>query len=161
MQPLTFFVPGIPRPGGSKKAFFRPGMKYPVITDDAGEGNRNWRALVADFGGRAMAGQPLLEGPLRLDIVFHLARPKGHYGRKGLLPSADAYPAKKPDVLKLARSTEDAMTGVVYRDDSQIVAEWLSKVYSEKSGAEITVTVLQGEPVAKPKLVGMLPGMET
>jgi crossover junction endodeoxyribonuclease RusA len=158
---LNFFVAGIPKPGGSKRAFFRPGMQRPVITDDAGEGNRNWRAAVADFASRAMSGQQLLAGPLRLDIVFHVLRPKGHFGAKGLLPSAEPYPAKRPDVLKLARSTEDAMTGVVYVDDAQIVAEWLTKVYSEKAGAEITVTVLQGEPVAKPKMVGpLLPGME-
>lgn len=33
-----------------------------------------------------------------------------------------------PDVLKLARGVEDALTGIVWRDDAQIVNESLSKV---------------------------------
>ena len=33
-----------------------------------------------------------------------------------------------PDVLKLARGVEDALTGIVWRDDAQIVNESLNKV---------------------------------
>lgn len=146
MRSLNFFVPGIPKPGGSKKAFFRAGMKYPVITDDCA-GNRDWKATVKDFATRAHAGPPL-EGPLRLEIVFKVLRPRGHFGSGKnasiVKASAPAFPTVKPDVTKLVRSTEDAMTGIVWRDDAQVVQQTASKVYSDTTGAEITLTVLQG-----------------
>lgn len=142
MNAINFFVPGIPRPGGSKRAFFRPGMKYPAITDDCA-GNRDWKATVKDFATRAHSGPPL-EGPLRLCIVFRVLRPKGHFGAKGLRPSAPIYPTVKPDVTKLLRSTEDACTGVLWRDDAQVVEQTASKVYSDTTGADITITALLG-----------------
>jgi Holliday junction resolvase RusA-like endonuclease len=45
----------------------------------------------------------------------------------------------RPDVLKLARAAEDALTGIVWRDDSQIVHETLAKVYGEPERLEVAV----------------------
>jgi hypothetical protein len=36
---ITFFVPGACKTAGSKRAFMRPGMKFPVIVDDCKKGN--------------------------------------------------------------------------------------------------------------------------
>jgi Holliday junction resolvase RusA-like endonuclease len=158
MTPIAFFVPGIPRPGGSKRAFFKAGMKRPIITDDA-KGNREWKAAVADFAARAHTSAPL-EGPLRLEIVFQVLRPKGHFGSgknaSRLKASAPAYPTVKPDVTKLVRSTEDALTGILWRDDAQVVEQVASKVYAERTGAEVRVVPLATKTAGQ---VGCLPGL--
>ena len=66
-----------------------------------------------------------------------MLRPKGHFGKRGLLPSAPIAPIVKPDLLKLARAVEDALSGLVYKDDAQIVREILDKHYGEPARVEI------------------------
>jgi Holliday junction resolvase RusA-like endonuclease len=134
-KPIQFFVPGIPAPGGSKRAFVVNGRA--VVTDDA-KRNKPWRAAVAQAGYEAHAG-PLLDGPLAVSFTFVLTRPRGHYGKRGLKPSAPKHPAVKPDVLKLSRSTEDALTGILWRDDSRTVALTARKTYGEQAGCWVSV----------------------
>lgn len=142
---IKFWVPTRPAPGGSKKSFASESTGRIVTLDDAKD-NAVWRGVVALYGGQAMAGKPLLAGPLEVSMIFYQRRPKGHYGRGGnagvLRPSAPWFPTVKPDVLKLARSTEDALTGVVWVDDSQTIALHVTKLYGEKPGVEITVETL-------------------
>jgi Holliday junction resolvase RusA-like endonuclease len=99
---------------------------------DASAKSRPWKALVAQVAGDAMAGRELMRGPLAMTLRFVVRRPKGHYGKRGLLPSAPPFPTTKPDLLKLARGVEDALSGVVYGDDAQIVRELLIKEYGEE-----------------------------
>ena len=80
-----------------------------------------------------------------MNMIFVRVRPKGHYGTgrnacvlKGW--ASRKMPTGKPDVLKLGRAVEDAMNGVIYLDDSQIVEEHLSKVYGDTPGVDITIT---------------------
>jgi endodeoxyribonuclease RusA len=70
---------------------------------------------------------PPLDGPLRAEFVFSFARPKAHYrtGRNAhlLRGSAPPYPSVIPDLSKLIRSTEDALTDAgVWADDARVVA---------------------------------------
>lgn len=134
-------IPGIPAPGGSKRAFFRPGMKRAVIVDAAGERNKNWRATCALAARQAYQGQPL-QGPLQVSMIFTMPRPQGHYGAKGLKASAPNLHTKRPDALKLARSTEDALTGIVWGDDAQTALLTIEKRYGDRTGAVVVVEVI-------------------
>lgn len=130
---IAFFVPGVPAPGGSKDAFPHAATGRMVVRDSCRR-NPEWRARVAAFGRTAYRG-PLLDGPLKVSMTFFLPRPKGHFGtgrNAGLVrPTAPVYPAIKPDVLKLGRSTEDALTGVLWRDDAATVQLALHKRYAD------------------------------
>lgn len=134
--PLTvvaFTVPGLPQPGGSKRAF--PNRRTGRISVvDANPRAKPWQAVVAAAGVEAMAGREPFTVPLIVSFGFYLPRPKGHYGtgrNAGVLrDSAPMSPAVKPDLLKLARAAEDALTGVCWRDDALIVAEHLAKKYA-------------------------------
>lgn len=86
-----------------------------------------------------MNGAGLLDGPLVLVVQFYVPRPKSHYGARGLRPSAPDYPAVRPDVTKLLRAVEDACTGVVWRDDAQVVEQHAGKSYGEPARAYVTV----------------------
>jgi crossover junction endodeoxyribonuclease RusA len=142
---IEFFVPGAPVPAGSKRVFMAGkagGPVRPIVTDDVdtkGRG-RDWRAAVRYAAAEAALGSGRLEGALRVWLSFFVPRPKSHRGKRGLLPSAPAYPTTKPDVLKLARAVEDACSGIVWTDDAQIVTEDLCKLYAD-GGASIGVRV--------------------
>lgn len=145
---LEFTVLGRPQPGGSKKVVRAGGRPdgRPLLVDDA-KRSKPWRALVASAAQDALDGRAQLDGPLMLEIDFYVARPAGHYGsgrRAGVLrPSAPRFPAVRPDVTKLIRAVEDALTGLAWRDDAQIVIQLARKQYGTPERAEVLI-----EPVA-------------
>lgn len=142
---IEFFVPGIPRPGGSKRAFVNKKTGKAILTED-GRHTKTWRADVKAAAERAYDG-PLLAGPIRFDVRFLMPRPKYHYrtGRHAgdLKPSAPIWPITKPDRTKMLRSTEDALKGLIWRDDAQVVTGLPEKAYANhRPGAEIHITPL-------------------
>lgn len=141
---LVFTVYGKPQPAGSKRAFVITGTNRASVTD-ANPKSRDWKNAVASEAYKVHAGD-LLDGPLAVQFTFYFPRPKGHY-RTGknigqLKPSSPMFPATKPDALKLARGVEDALSGVVYRDDAQIVQEVLAKRFGEPARVEIIIEKL-------------------
>ncbi len=129
-------VYGLPKPAGSKRVFLVGKDRRPIVTDDCAKGG-DWRATVQHAIARAHRGAPL-EGPLELSLYFTMPRPGGHLGRTGnLRPSAPAYPTRKPDVTKLVRAVEDAATGLLWRDDSQVVTQAAAKRFGERPGVVI------------------------
>ena len=143
MSAFAVTVFGKPQPAGSKRAFVNPRTKRAVVVDDA-KGSRPWKQEVAGAALDACGGEPvLLDGALILTVRFHLTRPKGHYrtGRNVhlLRDSAPGYPAVKPDATKLLRAVEDALTGIVWRDDAQVVYQVASKHYGAPERCEIEV----------------------
>lgn len=135
VKPMEFFIEGKPFPGGSKTAFvprrkdgsfvMRPGTSQPVIniTDAAGKNNKLWKKACAVFGKNFMRGARPFEQPIKVEFIFFMRRPDKHWSkRKGqagvLLPDAPQYHTGPPDAIKLARSTEDALTGICWKDDS-------------------------------------------
>lgn len=138
---IEFQVQGKPRPAGSKRAIpYRKGdgkLGVRVIDDANGA---EWRQDVKLAARRAIGEAPPLAGPVSVQFTFWIPRPQGHFGKRGLLDSAPSYPAKRPDLLKLARAVEDALTGIVWIDDAQIVDETLAKVYS--AGPEYMLSVM-------------------
>jgi Holliday junction resolvase RusA-like endonuclease len=143
---ISFFVPGIPAPGGSKR-FVGFGKKTgrAILIDAAGERNKNWRSIVAVCGTAEMREKAILSftGPLRVRFDFIMPRRKGDFTKQGEVKStAPFYHISRPDALKLARSTEDALTGIVWNDDAQTAMLEISKRYAEKGepcGCQITI----------------------
>lgn len=135
MTTVHFQVLGIAQPKGSTKAFMRPGMKYPVITNDNTK-TKPWAEsikLVAQQ--HAPTGGPWT-GTVYLILSFSLVRPKS-------LPRRVLHHLKKPDLDKLVRAVKDALKGVMYVDDSQVVDLHATKVYATEDfppGVLVTMT---------------------
>ena len=155
MRPMTFefFVPGVPRPGGSKTATVirRKGGEIVMqngrpmtTTREAGKYTAHWRADVREAARIAMGEHPPLSGALGLQVVFRFVRPKGHYRANGALKQdAPKFRAARPDTTKLLRALEDALTGLVWLDDAQVVRQSASKEYdSDRPGAHVSVSVM-------------------
>ncbi len=152
---INFFVPGTPAPGGSKRPIKHKHTGKVVVIDDA-KGNKAWRDRVAAFAFEHYTSEPL-KGPLSLRLMFIVTRPKGHYrtGRNShaLRDSAPKWPTVKPDVTKLVRALEDALKGITWEDDSQVVTQWATKVYGSRPGCYVTIQPLgELEPIALPEL---------
>jgi Holliday junction resolvase RusA-like endonuclease len=141
---VGFFVLGHPEPGGSKNAYPVAGR---VRVVDANRKLKPWQKTVRQVAKGAMLRErePPIEGPVSVEMRFYRKRPKSHHTGTGK-PSAEfnrhPWPTSKPDVLKLARGVEDALTGIVYKDDAQIVWEKLYKEWGEPEGVRVNVTPL-------------------
>ena len=157
MKSIVFTVYGKAAPAGSKKSLvptdkhgnpYRSKKTNRIVanTVDANPRSKGWKNQVANEAARHMTG-PLITGPVKLELTFFMQRPLGHYGTGRndgkLKASAPKYHTSKPDVLKLARGVEDALTAVIWKDDSYIVLESLSKEYGERPGVWIRITELK------------------
>lgn len=128
-EPITIYATGKPYPQGSKDAhvIHAKGQRpRAVLVDKHSDELKAWRTEVATQARNVMVGAEPLTGPVCFSAAFYIKRPKAHYrtGRFAALLRDDAplYCATKPDVDKLVRAILDALTGVVYADDSQVVA---------------------------------------
>jgi crossover junction endodeoxyribonuclease RusA len=141
---MIFTVNGTPAAQGSKRAFVIGGKAVMV---DADKKLKPWRQAVTDAAAAARGDDPLFMGPVRVRVRFVFPRPKSHYGTgrnaEVLKNSAPAYVATRPDVDKLLRAVFDALTGVVFKDDSQVAVAESVKAYGAHSMAIIEVTPLE------------------
>ena len=142
---IEFFVAGIPQSRGSKKSFpiKRANGSIGVAVTDNNPRSKPWMEQITYTAQREMRGLNLFMGSVRLDVQFIMPRPKSHYygGKRKHIVREDApiQHISKPDRGKLLRAIEDALTGVVYRDDSQVSSGLVSKVYGEKPGVWIKI----------------------
>ena len=144
MTRASFFVPGVPAPQGSKRAYVRGGRAVLVESSAA---VKPWRAAVA-WAAKAQGARFDAAVPLAVTADFFLTRPKSHYGTgrnaNRLRDAAPAYPVGKPDGDKLLRSTLDGLTdGGVYRDDAQVVQVLGRKWWADADGPGALIVVSQ------------------
>jgi len=68
-------------------------------------------------------------GPLFMEIEYHMPIPESYSKKKrGSLEFTPHY--KKPDLSNLLKFTEDALNGIVWKDDSMISYIKAKKIYS-------------------------------
>lgn len=138
---LSFVVLGEARPAGSKCAFplRRKDGSIGVSVRDANPRAKSWQQEVKHAARAAYSG-PLLDEPIGLVLVFYRVRPASHLRVNGQpREAAPVFPIARPDALKLARGIEDALTGIVWRDDALVVREVLEKRWGEPARVEIEI----------------------
>lgn len=138
MKQVQFTVYGIAAAKGNMKSFpFRRknGSLGASVTEGT-KGSKSWQALVADTAQRH-AGEFFTDA-VEVELEFWLPRPKS-------LPKRVTTHTKKPDVDKLTRAIFDALKGIIWRDDSQVVSLNVAKGYAAASavpGVRVVVTEL-------------------
>lgn len=145
MDKIEFFVPGQSRPAGSKSAF-RDRITGQIHVTHANPKTKAWMDSVKWHALKNVGRMVLWTNPICLKLTFLRQRPGGHYGTGGnagvLKGSAPLHNTKVPDLTKLTRAVEDALTGVIWKDDSQVIAQRTNKRYcrgKEIPGVHITV----------------------
>lgn len=145
---IAFSVHGTPRPAGSKSAFpvrCRDGRVRVNVSDASGRAGREWRKAVSVAAAAAMKGAGPGSCPVVLRLAFRMPRPRHHYLRDGTLrPDAPVTHSSRPDLTKLVRSVEDAMTGIVWVDDALVFVQTATKRYGDPPGVDVSV---ETEPV--------------
>lgn len=136
MKPVTITVYGTPGPQGSKR-FVGTSKSGRGILIESSPKVKIWREAVK-WAALEQARGVKFTGPISLVITFTVVKPqKPKY----------KLPATKPDLSKLLRATEDALTDIgIWEDDARIVHTEMWKVYPTTApglhvpGAIITIS---------------------
>lgn len=125
---LNIFVEGTPQPKGSWKIVGRVGQRGRMV--NAAKGAPAWEQAVIASVSEAYKGDPV-DCAVVVGLRFVLERPPSR--KKALFCD------RKPDADKLTRCVLDCLEGIVYSNDSRVVAPIATKVYGEQPGCHIIV----------------------
>lgn len=148
---LELTVRGLPVPQGSGRSFVA-GAKARHVTTSAPL--LAWRGRIATDAQAAMAGGPLLAGPVAVELAFRPApRPASHFlpanrrrPVRELRLDAPVWHTGRPDADKLARAALDGLTAVAFDDDCRVVRLVVEKRWpaeGEAPGVDIRVRQLE------------------
>lgn len=132
MKKYRIFVPGEPV-GKARPRFSRFGHAYtPKKTAD-------YEKKIASIWKEKYGSLKPLEGPLHVRMYASFKIPESWSKRKKLKTlEGKILPTKKPDCDNIAKII-DALNGIAWFDDSQIVSQSIVKVYSEEPGLDIVI----------------------
>ncbi len=139
LHSVDFFVEGIPATKGSTRSFitdheWRAALKAkrkprPITIHD-NKRSKPWQQIVALCAGQHWGD--VWDGLIEIKMDFALPKPK-----------KPSHPYPQGDIDKLSRCVLDALTGIVYRDDVQVVSAPATKRYSQSLfGVGITIKVM-------------------
>ncbi|WP_129596074.1 RusA family crossover junction endodeoxyribonuclease [Anaerophilus nitritogenes] len=132
---LVFKIPGEPIAKGRPRV-----TKYGTHTP---EKTKNYETLVKEMFAITY-GQPLLENPLEINLKLYFSIPKSASKiKKNLMENGNIRPIKRPDLDNCMKSITDALNGIAYKDDSQIIKATVEKYYSEVPRAEVVIKELE------------------
>lgn len=131
-EALQFVVPGeaVPkaRPRHARIKSKRGGDRVVTYTPKATE---TWEAYVRWFAFQAMNGRGLISGPLHVDIHAHYRIPESWpRWKREAAEAGHVGHTKRPDKDNVAKAILDAINGVVYADDSQVVSSTEAKLFT-------------------------------
>lgn len=127
MAAMTITVFGMPAPQGSKRFLGVRGGKGVLV--ESSKAVKPWReavkwAAIERVKWAREANQGVMDGPIVVQMTFSMPRPKS-------APKSVTRPFRKPDLSKLIRSTEDALTDAgVWSDDARVVSCDACKVFA-------------------------------
>lgn len=131
-----FFVAGLPVTQGSKRAIVHKSTGRAVVIESSNRNLGAWRHAIAQEARRCIPEPIDRDGgrgrPVWLTLDFYLSRPAS-------LPKRHGFPTSRPDVDKLSRAAFDALSGVAYLDDSQVVSLTVSKRFADAPGVWVRV----------------------
>ena len=132
---VNFEVPGDPVPKGRPR-FARRGTFVQTYTDSK---TLEYETLVGFKARQAIGASEPLKGHLTVYLYLRYAVPVS-YSKKRTEACLNGleYP-KRVDLDNCYKSITDAMNGIVYVDDSQIVEAHILKCYSLEPGANVMI----------------------
>lgn len=123
-EAYSVFIPLVPV-AKARPRLGRHGTFTPAKSKNAEAEIRYWLAN---------SGCRLIEGPLRLRVIFHMPKPKS-------LKKGTEWHTKRPDADNLAKQIMDAGNGFLWADDATICDLHISKVYAvDRPGISISIS---------------------
>lgn len=136
---MTFTIFGEPQ-GKARPRVTMHGTYTPKKT-------RDYEKLV-QWEYRKQGGKDYGDNPLQIEITanFQIPKSKPRKVRVDML-AGKIRPAKKPDCDNIAKAILDALNGIAYHDDSQVVCLWIEKWYvPDEPCVIVTIKDLGGIP---------------
>lgn len=133
---VMFQVEGTPIGKGRPK-FARRGNFVSTYTPTK---TRDYEELIRDAAKIAMGSTEPIETPVVACIYIIVPIPAS-YSKKRSVACLDGSerPCKKPDIDNIIKAYLDAMNGIVYKDDTQVVSLHATKVYGTVGMVEVMV----------------------
>jgi Holliday junction resolvase RusA-like endonuclease len=136
MMQIHFQVEGDPK-GKGRPRFSRVGSFTKVYTDKQ---TLTYEAMIATFAKQAIGATEPLKTPVSVFLYVRLPIPQSYpKKRKEACLNGSEMPCKKPDIDNIAKTYLDAMNGVIFVDDTQVIDLHVKKVYAEKAGVDVMV----------------------
>jgi Holliday junction resolvase RusA-like endonuclease len=135
-EAITICLQGAPQGKGRARAFVRGGH----IGHYTPEKTRTYEGMIRTVAMDEMAGRQLLDEPIEFVLRAVFTAPASWSSRKRAMAyTGELKPGKKPDLDNIAKAWNDALNGVVYRDDSLICRMTLDKRYGPQALVVCTV----------------------
>ncbi|MCM3141695.1 RusA family crossover junction endodeoxyribonuclease [Brevibacillus sp. MER 51] len=99
--------------------------------------------IAGSAASQSTVGQPT-PSPLALKMVFVMPIPES-WSKKKRWDALNKAHMTKPDLDNLIKGCTDALNGVVWQDDKQIIAVEATKVYGFEPRIELYVTEMRGQ----------------
>lgn len=133
---IKFTVMGEPVAQGRPRACRRGGG---VGMYDPGK-SKDYKRIVAAEARRSIGCEPLV-GQLKIALRVFRPLPKSFSAKKKKLGlDGKLRPITKPDGSNYLKGVEDALNGIVYKDDSQLVTSVVEKYYGNPPRVEVEIT---------------------
>ena len=136
MFQAIFHVEGNPR-GKGRARFARRGNFVSTYTDSK---TVDYETHIRACAIQAMGSSKPLESPVSVYLYARIPIPASYSKKRHeACISGEARPTKKPDIDNIAKSFLDAMNGIVYNDDIQVISLHITKVFSILPGVDVLV----------------------
>lgn len=136
---IKFTVPGNPVAKGRARSFIRNG-KIGHYTPNKTVSYENLVKIVAV---EAMGGSNPINDAVLMNVGLYVQIPASWAKKKqAQARNGEVRPLSKPDLDNYIKAISDAMNGVVFNDDKQVVELSVKKYYSELPRAEIEIKSL-------------------
>jgi len=138
-EPVTITLAGEPQGKGRARAFIRGGH----VGHYTPEKTRTYEGMIRSAAMDATGNKPPLDCPIEfvMRAVFPVPASWSERKRQQAITGA-IKPGKKPDLDNIAKAWNDALNGVVYRDDSLICRMTLDKRYGPQALVVVSVRSL-------------------
>ena len=138
---IVFFVPGPPVGKGRPRAA-RRGKHIALYTP---EKTASYESLVALAAHRAMGGRKSISGPAKAHVsIAHPIPASWSKKRRDEALRGGQMPTGKPDLDNVIKAIFDAINGIVWGDDAQVVYLSAIRFYSESPGVRVEVGPVGG-----------------
>ncbi|WP_167957941.1 RusA family crossover junction endodeoxyribonuclease [Anaerosporobacter faecicola] len=140
---IDFTIPGNPQGKARARTFYNTRVKH--MSSITPEKTVLYENLIKTRCLEALEHQTLpftiFEGPLDVTIKCFFAPPKSTSKkvRKKMLDS-EILPTKKPDIDNICKVVLDALNGIAYKDDTQVVQLQMEKLYNDEPYVRVWIS---------------------
>lgn len=133
---ITFTVAGQPQ-GKGRPRIGKVGTHARMFTPQK---TVAYEGLIAYAAQQAMAGAPMLDAPLNVNLFINCQVPASWSQKKQRQALAgEFFPTTKPDIDNVVKAVFDGLNGVLWRDDVLVIDCMIVKRYAPQPGVKVEV----------------------